>query len=89
MTPASGLEVDLIQAKVEERAELTEGVEETFVDAKRVREGSEIAAEEDEDEESGGGLRSRMETFACWESRRMAVARPRPLEPPETMKVRS
>ena len=84
--PASGLEVDLIQARVEERAELMEGVEETFVDAKRVREGSEMAAE---DEDSGGGLRSRMETFACWESRRMAVARPRPLEPPETMKVRS
>jgi hypothetical protein len=30
-----------------------------------------------------------MEIFALWESRRIPVASPSPLEPPEMMKVRS
>ena len=84
MTPASGLEVDLIQVKVEERAEAIEGVEETFVDVNSVRAGSEMA----EEEECGGGLRSRIETLAFWERSVRAVARPSPLEPPEMMNVR-
>src|SRR5208282_1529849 len=37
-------------------------------------------AERAEDDDCGGGLRSRMETFAFWESRSRAVARPRPLD---------
>lgn len=86
MTPASGFEVDLTQARVEERAEVMDGVEETFVQVNSVRAGSETAGE---DADCRGGLRSRMETFAPWESRRRAVASPSPLEPPEMMKVRS
>ena len=76
MTPARGLEVALIQVRVAERAEDIDGVEETFVGVKCVRAGSERA----EDDDCGGGLRSRMETFAFWESRSRAVARPRPLD---------
>jgi hypothetical protein len=52
----------------------------------RVRAGSERA---NEDDDCGGGLRSRMETFAFRVRRRRAVASPSPLEPPETMNVRS
>jgi hypothetical protein len=77
MTPARGLEVDLIQVRVAERAEDIDGVEETSVEVKSVRTGSERA---EDAEDCGGGLRSRMETFAFWESRRRAVARPRPLD---------
>ena len=77
MTPARGLEVDLIQVKVAERAEDIDGVEETSVEMKSVRAGSESS---EDTEDCGGGLRSRMETFAFWESRRMVVARPRPLD---------
>jgi hypothetical protein len=47
ITPASGLEVNLIQARVEERAELIDEVKETFVTINSVRAGSEMA---DEDE---------------------------------------
>jgi hypothetical protein len=79
MTPARGLEVDLIQVRVAERAEDIDEVEETSVEVKSVRAGSE-RAEDTEDWDCGGGLRSRMETFAFWESRRRAVARPRPLD---------
>lgn len=86
MTPPSGLAVDLIHASVEEIAELIEGVEETSVEVNSVRAGFEMA---NEDDDCGGGLRSRMETFAFWESRRKAVASPSPLEPPEMMNVRS
>jgi hypothetical protein len=86
MTPASGLEVDLIQTRVAERAEVMDGVEETSVDVNSVRAGSDIAGE---GEDCRGGLRSRMETFALWQRRRRAVASPSPLEPPEIMKVRS
>ena len=85
MTPASGLDVDLIQERVEETAEVIDGVEETFVDVNNVRLESEMA---DKDEEFGGGFKSRIETLASWESRRSAVASPSPLEPPEMMKVR-
>jgi hypothetical protein len=88
MTPASGLDVDLVQARVEDSAEAMDGVDETFADVNIVRAGSEMA-DEDEDEDWGGGLRSRMEIFALWESRRIPVASPSPLEPPEMMKVRS
>jgi hypothetical protein len=77
MTPARGLEVALIQIRVAERAEDIDRVEETFVEVKRVRAGSERA---EDDEDCGGGLRSRMETFAFWERRSRAVARPRPLD---------
>jgi hypothetical protein len=84
--PASGLDVDLIQASVEEIAELIEEVEETSVEVNRVRARSERA---NEDDDCGGGLRSRMETFAFRVRRRRAVASPSPLEPPETMNVRS
>ena len=77
MTPARGLEVDLIQVRVAERAEDIDEVEETSVEVKSVRAGSERA---EDTEDCGGGLRSRMETFAFWESRRRAVARPRPLD---------
>jgi len=68
---------------VEETAEEMEVVLETSVDVKRVRLASEIVG----DEEGGGGLRSRMDTLALRERRRVAVARPRPDEPPEMMKV--
>lgn len=77
MTPARGLEVDLIQVRVAERAEDIDGVEETSVEVKSVRAGSERA---EDAEDCGGGLRSRTETFAFWESRRRVVARPRPLD---------
>ena len=77
MTPARGLEVDLIQVRVAERAEDIDEVEETSVEVKSVRAESERT---EDTEDCGGGLRSRMETFAFWESRRRAVARPRPLD---------
>jgi hypothetical protein len=77
MTPARGLEVDLIQVRVAERAEDIDEVEETSVEVKSVRAESERT---EDAEDCGGGLRSRMETFAFWESRRRAVARPRPLD---------
>lgn len=66
-TPPSGLELDFIQLRVEEMAELTEGVEETSVNVKSVRVGTEMAGMV---EDGGGGLRSRMDTFAFWDKRR-------------------
>jgi hypothetical protein len=50
MTPASGLDVDLVQARVEDSAEAMDGVDETFADVNIVRAGSEMA-DEDEDED--------------------------------------
>jgi hypothetical protein len=59
-------------------------VDETSVLEKRIREESNW----DVDSE-GGGLRSRTETLAPFCNSVMTVARPSPLEPPDTIKVRS
>src|SRR5947209_8934759 len=53
MTPARGLEVDLIQFRVAERADDIDGAEETSAEAKSVRAGSERA---EDTEDCGGGL---------------------------------
>jgi hypothetical protein len=84
ITPLSGRLVSAVHVRVWLRADWREGVEETSVLVKRVREG-----EVRESEEEGGGLRSRIETLAPWVRRVIAVASPRPDEPPEMMKVRS
>ena len=84
ITPPKGFDVEVIHWRVEDRAAEIDGVEETSVDEKRVRDESERAAHEGE---ADGGLRSRIETLApCWRSM-VEVARPRPDEPPERTKV--
>lgn len=85
IVPANGFEVDSrIHFKVFWTAFWREAEEETSVLVKRIREESkrDVASE-------GGGLRSRMETLAPFCTSVMTVARPSPLEPPDTMKVRS
>lgn len=72
ITPARGFEVDFIHERVAFRADWRDGVEETSVWVKRVREGlvrmaGDVGVE-------GGGLRSRIETLASRESRRSVVA---------------
>jgi len=85
ITPAKGLDVEAIHVWAEVRADWIEDVEETSVDAKRVRFLSESRGAL---EGVRGGFRSRMATLASWESRSWTVARPRPEEPPETINVR-
>ena len=83
ITPDRGAEVSWANSIEALMAAWREVVEETSVLVKMVREESESSETED-----GGGLRSRIETLAPWESRRMSVASPRPDEPPEMMNVR-
>lgn len=65
-------------------AACSEDEDETSVLVNRVRgEGNWARAE------GGGGFMSRMETLAPFSRSVITVARPRPLEPPETMNVRS
>jgi hypothetical protein len=79
IAPLRGAEVDVHHLMVAVTADWIEAEDETSVLVKRRRD----EVEREGWEEEGGGFRSRMDTFPPASRMVIAVARPRPEEPPD------